>query len=185
MAHDLGKLSEREREVLRLLARGYDIKTAAIQLSISPSAVSDRLRQARRKLAVSSSREAARIFNAHEANGAFHVHTFSGMPKASVLPQSAHPGTLAKNGMAMTTLIAAAAFISLIATDHSTSDWEGARPASVQQAKRGTEQAERTERKAKLEAEQSERAQHQAKIKAEQAERAKEGAKRNAERARQ
>ena len=184
MAHDLSKLSEREREVLRLLARGYDIKSAASQLSISASAVSDRLRQARWKLAVSSSREAARILNAHETNGAFHVHTFSAMPKTSVLSQPIRPGTLARNGMATTTLIAAAAFISIIATDHSTSNWDRARPSSVEQAKRSSEQAERAEEQAKREAEQSERAHDQAKINSEQAERAEDEAKRNAERAR-
>lgn len=121
MAHDIGKLTEREREVLRLLARGYDIKTAAIELSISTSAVSDRLRQARRKLAVSSSREAARVLRAHETSGKIYVHTISGIPNPSILPQPAGPNTFAKNGMAMTMLIAAAAVISMIATDHSTS----------------------------------------------------------------
>lgn len=60
IADDVGKLMERECEVLGLLARGYDIKSAALELSISTSAVTDRLRQARRKLGVTSSREAAR-----------------------------------------------------------------------------------------------------------------------------
>lgn len=131
MAHDIGKLTEREREVLRLLARGYDIKTAAIELAVSTSAISDRLRQARRKLAVSSSREAARIFGAHETSSTFHVRTFSGMPGASVLPQPARSDTLARNGMAMTTLIAASVFIAIIATDHSASNSDGVRHAPV------------------------------------------------------
>jgi DNA-binding CsgD family transcriptional regulator len=131
MAHYISKLTEREREVLRLLSRGYDIKSAAIELSISTSAVTDRLRQARRKLAVSSSREAARVFVAQDSTSTFDVHRFSGMPKPSVLPQLARPGTFARNGIAMTTLIAAAAFISIIAADHSTSNSDGARPTPV------------------------------------------------------
>lgn len=118
MAHDVGKLTEREREVLRLLARGYDIKSAAMELSVSTSAVSDRLRQARRKLGVSSSREAARISADHEADSTFDVHRFSGVQNASVPPQLVGRALFVRNGMAMTTLIAAAALISFVAIDH-------------------------------------------------------------------
>lgn len=127
MAHDVSKLTEREREVLRLLAHGYDIKSAALELSISASAVSDRLRQARRKLGVSSSREAARVLVAHESNGTFDVHRYLGIPNASVPRQSDRLGIFARNGMVMTMLIAAAALISIIAVDHPTSNADGAR----------------------------------------------------------
>lgn len=131
MAHDVSKLTEREREVLRLLARGYDIKSAALKLSISTSAVSDRLRQARGKLGVSSSREAARISVAHETSGTFDVHRFSGVPIASIPPQPFGRGISVRNGMAMTMLIAAAAFISIVAIDHPTSNSDNARHQSV------------------------------------------------------
>jgi DNA-binding CsgD family transcriptional regulator len=126
IAHDVSKLTEREREVLRLLAHGYDIKSAALELSISASAVSDRLRQARRKLGVSSSREAARVLVAHESNGTFDVHRFLGIPNASIPPHPVRLGISARNGMAMTMLIAAA-LISIIAVDHPTSNADGAR----------------------------------------------------------
>lgn len=53
-------LSEREREVLRLLLVGHDAKSIARTLDLSVHTVNDRLREARRKLGVSSSREAAR-----------------------------------------------------------------------------------------------------------------------------
>lgn len=55
-------LSEREKEVLRLLLVGHDAKSIARTLGLSVHTVNDRLREARRKLGVSSSREAARRF---------------------------------------------------------------------------------------------------------------------------
>ncbi len=130
MTNDVSKLTEREREVLNLLAHGYDIKTAALELSISTSAVSDRLRQARRKLGVSSSREAARILSAHDSNGTFDVHRFSGVPNASILSHPARFGIFAKNGMTMTLLVAAATLISIVSIDHpaSSSDSSSHRP---------------------------------------------------------
>lgn len=61
----LEKLSEKEADILRLLARGFDVKASAKELGISPNSVTERLRSARQKLGVSSSREAARIFASH------------------------------------------------------------------------------------------------------------------------
>lgn len=131
ITHDVGRLTERERVVLRLLAHGYDIKSAALELSISAGAVSDRLRQARRKLGVSSSREAGRILVAHESNGTFDVHRFLGVPNASIPPHPVRLGIVARNGMAMTMLIATAALVSIIAIDHPTSNADGARHRPV------------------------------------------------------
>jgi DNA-binding CsgD family transcriptional regulator len=54
-------LSEREIETLRLLLAGHDAKSCARTLGLSVHTVNDRLRDARRKLGVSSSREAARL----------------------------------------------------------------------------------------------------------------------------
>lgn len=53
-------LTEREKETLRLLAAGHDAKSAAVELGLSVHTVNERLRAARRKLGVSSSRAAAR-----------------------------------------------------------------------------------------------------------------------------
>jgi TonB family protein len=63
-------LSKREREVLLLLVRGHDGKSIAAALGLSVHAVNERLREARRKLGVSSSREAARRLLAEEGGGA-------------------------------------------------------------------------------------------------------------------
>ena len=57
----LDLLSEKEREVLRLITRGHDAKSAAQRLGLSVHTINDRLRAARGKLKVTSSREAARI----------------------------------------------------------------------------------------------------------------------------
>ena len=54
-------LTEREKETLRLLLRGYDAKSIARHLDLSVHTINERLRDARRKLSVASSREAARL----------------------------------------------------------------------------------------------------------------------------
>src|SRR5690606_17917765 len=54
-------LTEKEKETLRLVVRGYDAKSIASHLGLSVHTINERLRFARRKMAVSSSREAARL----------------------------------------------------------------------------------------------------------------------------
>ena len=61
MADGYDALTEKEKETLRLMARGHDAKSAASALSLSVHTINERLRAARRKLAVTSSREAARL----------------------------------------------------------------------------------------------------------------------------
>ncbi len=53
--------------MLGLLARGHDAKSAARALDISVHAVNERLRESRRKLGLTSSREAARLLLAQES----------------------------------------------------------------------------------------------------------------------
>lgn len=60
-------LTEREKETLRLLLAGHDAKSAATALGLSVHTVNERLREARRKLGVGSSREAARVMARAEA----------------------------------------------------------------------------------------------------------------------
>jgi len=66
-------LSDREKAVLRLLGQGHDAKSTARELGISVHAVNERLRNTRRKLGVSSSREAARLLisSEHRASNFF------------------------------------------------------------------------------------------------------------------
>ncbi|MFZ9394549.1 MAG: DUF4019 domain-containing protein [Erythrobacter sp.] len=59
-------LTEREKATLRLILRGHDAKSSARELGISVHTVNERLRDARRKLSATSSREAARRLMAAE-----------------------------------------------------------------------------------------------------------------------
>jgi DNA-binding CsgD family transcriptional regulator len=67
MQERLHSLSEREKETLRLLFKGHDAKSAAVALGLSVHTVNERLREARRKLGVGSSRTAARLLAQAEA----------------------------------------------------------------------------------------------------------------------
>ena len=60
MAPRLQSLTEKEKQTLRLLVTGYDAKSMARHLGLSIHTINERLRDARRKMSVSSSREAAR-----------------------------------------------------------------------------------------------------------------------------
>lgn len=61
MSERFEKVTEREKQTLRLLLQGHDAKSIAAVLGLSVHTVNERLREARRKLGVSSSREAARL----------------------------------------------------------------------------------------------------------------------------
>jgi len=66
MTTGLAALTDKEKETLRLILRGHDAKSAARELALSVHTVNERLREARRKLGVTSSREAARRLLAEE-----------------------------------------------------------------------------------------------------------------------
>lgn len=61
MRNGLHALTQREKETLRLLVGGHDAKSIARHLGLSVHTVNERLRDARRKLGATSSREAARF----------------------------------------------------------------------------------------------------------------------------
>ena len=67
MAEGYQALTEKEKQTLRLLLDGHDAKSMARQLELSVHTINERLRDARRKLAVSSSKEAARVVREIEA----------------------------------------------------------------------------------------------------------------------
>jgi DNA-binding CsgD family transcriptional regulator len=70
MTTGLQTLTDKERQTLRLILRGHDAKSSARELGLSVHTVNERLRHARRKLGVTSSREAARRLLAEEAPSA-------------------------------------------------------------------------------------------------------------------
>jgi DNA-binding CsgD family transcriptional regulator len=67
---DPWSLTEKEKQTLRLIVRGHDAKSIARALDLSVHTINERLRDARRKMAVSSSREAARLLLAAEGGDA-------------------------------------------------------------------------------------------------------------------
>jgi DNA-binding CsgD family transcriptional regulator len=60
----LAELNDRELEILRLLTAGHTVKSIAVQLGRSEASINERLRDARRKTGVGSSRELARMVDA-------------------------------------------------------------------------------------------------------------------------
>ena len=68
MASGIDALTDKEKQTLRLLLQGHDAKTMARHLGLSVHTINERLRDARRKLATPSSREAARRLREVEAD---------------------------------------------------------------------------------------------------------------------
>lgn len=62
------RLTERQKEILRLLFNGHDAKSAASEFGISVHTVNEHLSEARKHLGVSSSRSAARLLAQSEAS---------------------------------------------------------------------------------------------------------------------
>lgn len=78
---DLCRLNDVERRVLGLLAEGHTAKSIANAIGSTPAAVNERLREARRKTGVASSRELARLLKAQENR-----HELIGVGKSEPLP---------------------------------------------------------------------------------------------------
>lgn len=91
MAQGYQALTEKEKQTLRLIVRGHDAKSMARHLGLSVHTVNERLRDARRKLSVSSSREAARlVFDAEGFDPEKLVDTRMG---EAATPESGHIGS--------------------------------------------------------------------------------------------
>jgi DNA-binding CsgD family transcriptional regulator len=74
MATNIDALTEKEKQTLRLIVRGHDAKSIARELDLSVHTINERLRDVRRKMEVSSSREAARaLFEEEGADADFLV----------------------------------------------------------------------------------------------------------------
>lgn len=70
LKNDCWALTEKEKQTLRLIVRGHDAKSVARSLGLSVHTINERLRDARRKMGVSSSREAARMLLDAEGDNA-------------------------------------------------------------------------------------------------------------------
>jgi DNA-binding CsgD family transcriptional regulator len=103
---DFGKLSAAERTALSLLAQGHTAKSIANLTDRSVGAVNERLREARRKTGVGSSRELARLFAAQENRDEF----IGVAPVSAADPETFPPGAprarLWKGAMLMSVIVA-------------------------------------------------------------------------------
>jgi DNA-binding CsgD family transcriptional regulator len=123
MTEAIRSLTEKEKAVLRLLLTGHDAKSMASQLGLSVHTVNGRLRDARRKLGVSSSKAAARILREAEGEAPQNLgdKALGGAPAAPAghaddpVPMRrprARPGVWTLGGFAMLALFIAALAVS-------------------------------------------------------------------------
>lgn len=90
-AIDFGKLNAAERTALDLLARGHTAKSIATLTGRSVGAVNERLREARRKTGIGSSRELARLLAAQKNRD----ELIGVSPEGADIPDAAPPtGTI-------------------------------------------------------------------------------------------
>jgi len=106
-------LSETELEILRLLANGHTTKSIAARLGRSETAINERLRMARRKTGVGSSRELARQLDAQKIwDKNFDLPVHDGFADSPARPH--HPGLeWTKGKFAMLIVLPAAAALGL------------------------------------------------------------------------
>lgn len=141
MAQGYQALTEKEKQTLRLMVQGHDAKSLARQLGLSVHTVNERLREARRKLAVTSSREAARlVFDtegpAPKSLGDKRLGEASPRPGVDDTPSDAERSKQSRfvwsiAGVAvMTMILAALALASLPASDPAASQQSSAAPAA-------------------------------------------------------
>jgi len=95
MAQNHAALTEKEKQTLRLLLAGHDAKSMARHLGLSVHTINERLRDARRKLSASSSKEAARLLRA--AEGA-HPQSIGDKPFGDAAAAEAAPQADQPNG---------------------------------------------------------------------------------------
>jgi DNA-binding CsgD family transcriptional regulator len=113
---DLAALNPGEREALGLLAQGHTAKSIASLTGRSVASVNERLREARRKTGVGSSRELARMLATQE-NRDEEIGVAPVLSTGAALPLKAAPrfagGAFGKALIAMTLLLAGTAALAL------------------------------------------------------------------------
>ena len=113
---DLSRLNDAERRVLGLLAEGHTAKSIAHLIGSTEAAVNERLREARRKTGVGSSRELARRLKAQENRveqigvGSRH-HVTADMPPGAADPRRPRTGVYAMIGLFVIAAAGAAALM--------------------------------------------------------------------------
>ena len=113
---NLSRLNDAERRVLLLLAEGHTAKSIANTTGSSTASVNERLREARRKTGVSSSRELARQLKAQENRdeqiGVSNASSPSAsQPRLEALTRRRRKGLLAMTGILTVAAIAATTMV--------------------------------------------------------------------------
>ncbi|WP_338241869.1 DUF4019 domain-containing protein [Aurantiacibacter hainanensis] len=114
MSHGYDALTEKEKDTLRLILGGHDAKSMARELELSVHTVNERLRSARRKLSVTSSKEAARLLLEEEEGSA--TPEFLGHKQLGEAARGSGAARMpsAKAGIAPAWIVAGAIFMSLV-----------------------------------------------------------------------
>jgi DNA-binding CsgD family transcriptional regulator len=106
---DLSSLNDAERRVLLLLAEGHTAKSIATISGGSVGAVNERLREARRKTGVGSSRELARLFAQESRDKEI------GVARAMPSPRGEEPAGANRSGQLVTKGLLAMLFVAIVA----------------------------------------------------------------------
>ncbi len=147
-------LTEKEKQALRLLVSGHDAKSMARQLGLSVHTINERLRDARRKLATSSSREAARVLREAECHTPHLLGDkgFGGAAEAGATQPCEQPVEDRGNrrrigwmigGLAMSLAMAIFAATAMMGGGAGPADTARDAPVAVDPAQQGAEQAAR------------------------------------------
>ncbi|MEQ1496973.1 MAG: helix-turn-helix transcriptional regulator [Novosphingobium sp.] len=111
-------LTDKEVEVLRLLAAGHTVKSIAFGLGRSETSINERLRDARRKTGVGSSRELARLLDAQKIwDKNIDLSTWHAAADEAVQPANAGRPSLKGTIIMLITLPASAVGLFLIAAN--------------------------------------------------------------------
>ncbi|MCE2843020.1 MAG: helix-turn-helix transcriptional regulator [Novosphingobium sp.] len=114
---EIAALNDKEVEVLRLLAAGHTVKSIAATLGKSEASINERLRDARRKTGVGSSRELARLLDAQKIwDKNIDLVGPRSLTKAQDQPRKGHPWS--KGTIAMLLTLPAAAVGLMLAANN-------------------------------------------------------------------
>ena len=116
------RLTDAERRILAHLAEGHTVKSISSTTGWSVASVNERLREARRKTGVGSSRELARILRSRENRDEYFVMANPDQPTSFPDVPSAPPkrGPVSKGKIAMPIMIFGALVIATLAAQTST-----------------------------------------------------------------
>jgi DNA-binding CsgD family transcriptional regulator len=116
MATGIDALTDKEKQTLRLLLGGHDAKSSARALGLSVHTVNERLREARRKLGTTSSREAARLLLAQEGGTPESLgdKAFGDAPGGGQAPEVASAAQQRRAGRGLALTLAGVTAMSLI-----------------------------------------------------------------------